>query len=456
MKTSAPATLIGQTTAPLSSERSPRAVGVGALQFVHPTRMWLPLDRDMVFGREGTVPLSGAAVSRRHAEVSTRGGAVGIRDLGSTNGVFVDGRRVQAERLETGMVVRLGDHVALVTPPGSGVEPTFAELLPGLFGGSVLRGVVQSVPALAATECPLVILGESGTGKEVVARAIHGDARRPFVAVNCGALPPSLAEAELFGHQRGAFTGADAARLGLVRSAAGGTLFLDELAELPLLVQARLLRFLQDGEVLALGAERPVHVRVRVMAATNRDLRALVETGAFRLDLYHRLAGLFVELPPLRERKEDVVPLFEHFLSGELGVAPELSPAFVEALCLHSWPGNVRELQHLARALCVVARDAPRWRRALLPREILDALKLPAEPELAAAEACAHQPPLRPRQLSPEQVERALLDAEGNVSRAATSLGLSRQRLYTLLQEHGLSVESFRSGAKRGRGAPAR
>ncbi len=214
-----------------------------------------------------------------------------------------------------------------------------------------LRPVMEQIELVARSDVPVLVLGETGSGKEVVARAIHKRSRRssgPFLRVNCGAIPPELVDSELFGHERGSFTGAVGERKGWFERADGGTLFLDECGELPLAVQVRLLRVLQEGSFERVGGERPLHVDVRIIAATHRDLRALVSTGRFREDLWYRIAVFPIRLPPLRERTDDIPPLAAHFAlraAKRLGIAP-LGPSAedIRLLISYPWPGNVREL----------------------------------------------------------------------------------------------------------------
>ena len=212
---------------------------------------------------------------------------------------------------------------------------------------AAMHALFRRVARFAAADAPVVILGESGTGKEVVARALHGNSSRrsrPFLAVNVAALPSELLESELFGHARGAFTGASTSKRGLFEAADGGTLFLDEIAEMPLALQAKLLRVLQDGEVRRVGETRPFAVDTRVVCATHRELGEQVRRGLFREDLYYRLKVLTVRVPPLRERREDILPLAEQFLRDEGHLETRLSPEAAEVLTSYGWPGNVREL----------------------------------------------------------------------------------------------------------------
>ncbi|HEY3236304.1 MAG TPA: sigma 54-interacting transcriptional regulator, partial [Polyangiaceae bacterium] len=324
-------------------------------------------------GEQCTPPLAGQRVSRRHAEIRRSGPLAILIDLGSTNGVFVNGERAERAVLKVGDVVRLGDCVGVVSE-ASGVtaQPqTFGEIAPGLYGGSCLRAAYG--PLEKAGQLSVVLEGETGTGKEVFAKAAHRvSGRDPFVAVNCAALPESLAEAELFGYRQGAFTGASRSQPGYLRAASGGTLLLDEIVELPMAIQTKLLRAVEMGEVSPLGEHKPVRIDVRWIAAAQQPLGAAVEKGRFRADLLARLDGLTLRIPPLRERKEDILPLFLHFLGSENPrFQPSVSARFVEALCLHDWPLNVRELLQLAKRLVVFCADEPRLQRSHLPQSML-------------------------------------------------------------------------------------
>ena len=305
------------------------------------------------------------------------------------------------------------------------------------------------------SDLPVLLTGETGAGKEIIARAIHSlDPRRssgPLVAVNCSAIPASLAESELFGHRKGAFTGAEQNRKGLFRAAHGGTLFLDEVNELDPSTQTRLLRVIQDSRVTALGDETAVAVDLRLIAATNRDLAELVREGAFRADLYHRLNVLAIHVPPLRERSEDIEPLIRHFLAryASAGGPPrEPSHEFVEALVRHPLPGNVRQLENLIRR--VLAHHEGRGPLLLsdLPPEIWAGLAA-APDSRPAAESPAFFEEILARfggnlSRSLDYCERHLLDAAlrragGNQSQAARLTGLTARSIYNKIRKHRLA-----------------
>ncbi|GAC1036402.1 sigma-54 dependent transcriptional regulator [Pseudomonas sp. No.117] len=304
-----------------------------------------------------------------------------------------------------------------------------------LVGGSdALRQVQKTIGRLVDSEATVLVTGETGTGKELVARAIHEHGKRrgaPFVAVNCAAIPPDLLESELFGHVRGAFSGATANRLGAFREAQGGTLFLDEIGDMPLPMQAKILRALQEREVTPVGGA-PVRLDVRLVAATHRDLAQRVASGDFREDLFYRLHVVPIHLPALRERRADILPLAEHFLTPSGRVLADDAAAL---LLRHAWPGNVRELRNamqraatLAQGERIVAADL-----AFLQADAPEALVIDASwPEETLAEATAR--------LERLLIERALQRSGGNRAEAARRLGIHRQLLYTKLSRLGLGV----------------
>jgi len=314
------------------------------------------------------------------------------------------------------------------------------------------RGLTEELEKLARvarTSVPVVVEGETGTGKELLARAYHVLSERPgaFVAVNCGALPDTLVQSELFGYRKGAFSGATEDRPGLLRSAERGTLFLDEIGELPLPSQASLLRVLQESEVLPVGGTRPLAVDLRVVAATNRDLGRMAREGTFRSDLLARLSGLRLWIPPLRERREDLGLLVAELLRrlvppGARG--PSLTPAAARALFLHDWPRNVRELEHclaLAVALSPESIDLEH-----LPPELRRAPSVPASPAPApVAPRASTADPERTTDSGREELLALLREHHGNVSRVAQALGTSRAQVHRLLKRHGLEPDSFRS-----------
>jgi transcriptional regulator with PAS, ATPase and Fis domain len=419
---------------------------------VFPERLSTPLTGRSVIGRDAacTTVLNGSELSRQHAEFRVDGPIVAVRDLDSRNGVFVNGARVTDAPVAPGDVVRCGEWIGVLVSIAAPSASAFGEIGAGWFGGATLRAAVEPARRLAI-DLPIVVQGETGTGKEGTARAIHAWSGRPgpFVAVNCAALPEELAEAELFGYRKGAFTGAAQASPGLFRAADGGSIFLDEILDLPLALQAKLLRVLEDRHVRAVGETRDVPVDVRVIAATQEPLGAAAAVRRFRADLHARLDGLTVILPPLRERREDVVPLFLEFLRQHAGGRPPaVEPKLIEALCLYDWPLNVRELLLLARRLLGVHGHEPALKRAHLPSRMLE-----RRPE-AAAEKSGAEPgdegkPAR-RATDDRSEFDALIDAlrreQGSVARAAALIGVSRARAYRLISAHpDFSLDQVRS-----------
>jgi transcriptional regulator with PAS, ATPase and Fis domain len=377
-------------------------------------------------------------MSKEHARFVRAGGQWMVEDAGSKNGLLVNGEPRERGWLADGDVIEIGHTFVLFR------EAVFTEAIVPVPGYTTLNpglaGELAKLARVARTPVPVVVEGETGAGKELLARAYHGLSGRTgeFIAVNCGALPDTLVQSELFGYRKGAFSGAGEDRPGLVRSADGGTLFLDEIGELPLESQASLLRVLQEGEVLPVGATRPIKVDLRLIAATNRDLEGMVGEGTFRSDLLARLSGLRLRLPPLRERPEDLGQLVAILLRRSVPSGarpPSLTPKAARALFRHDWPRNVRELEH-SLALAV----------ALSPERI-DLEHLPAE--LRAEPPQRATAPAAPKASSHEQERDELLmllrKHRGNVSQIAEVLGTSRAQVHRLFKRHGLDPQAFRS-----------
>jgi len=317
----------------------------------------------------------------------------------------------------------------------------------GLIGTSEgIRKVIETIDMVAPTDARVLITGESGTGKELVARAVHDGSPRsgePFVALNCSAIPQTLVESELFGHQKGAFTGATTTRRGVLELASGGTLFLDEIGDMPLEAQPKLLRTLEEGQVQRVGAETQVPVDVRVVAATHQDLRQAIADGRFREDLFHRLNVVTIHLPPLRERPDDLPGLSEHFLAHyarHYGRDPlTLAPDAIAALRHHPFTGNVRELRNLMERLTILCRTSP------VTRTDLDAVGgRPARdmgwspPPLEEGDGALR---LTLRKVERELVLRCLQDTGWRMTEAARRLGLERSHLYRKVRDLGIERE---------------
>jgi len=323
------------------------------------------------------------------------------------------------------------------------------EAFQDIVGSSIaMKKVLRTIEMAAPTDATVLITGESGTGKELVARAIHRLSHRsqgPFVAVNCPALPENLLESELFGYARGAFTDAKSDRKGLFQEAEGGTIFLDEIGDLPLQLQAKLLRVLQEKEIKPLGQSRSLKVDVRVLASTNRDLKRQMAEGKFREDLYYRLGVVTISLPPLRERLEDLPLLVDHFLRkygpdmGKPGIS--LSKEAMGALLSYEWPGNVRELENVLQRSIIMARG-----REISPEDIGIGQK-----EEGDGWPSVHHLPYKEakssilRHFHKTYLSRILEAHRGNVTRAAEACGLERQALQQLLRRYGLRREAFLS-----------
>jgi DNA-binding NtrC family response regulator len=367
-----------------------------------------------------TLVVADPTVSALHLELSATRGGVRIVDADSRNGTFVGGARVREAWGGAGTTVNVGCSTltirSLLSTPDE--EPD-AEALPGVIGSSLeMRCVAAKVRRLAARRAPVLVLGESGTGKELVSRALHQQgprAGRAFVALNVSAMPSELVESELFGHERGAFTGAIARRAGAFAEADGGTLFLDEIGDLPLEVQPKLLRALDGYEVRRVGgAGHGTRSAARVIAATNVALDQLVEEGRFRRDLFHRLEVFVVRVPPLRERRGDVCAIARHVVSRLEGDGPDrLTTAALSSLASHPWPGNVRELGNVLARAADLARAAP----------AIDVGHI----ELAMGRAAS------PAGVTPSLAKTILRDHGGNMSSAARAAGVPRTTFRKLI-----------------------
>jgi len=404
------------------------------------------LSREAHIGREPApgphvrIALADDRMSRLHASVLVDVGSARIADCNSSNGLFVDGRRVSGAVLAPGSVVRLGDTL-LVIQRGEGAPADDDHALEMVGRSPAVAALRALIRVVAPSTIAALIIGETGTGKELVARALHSESHRPgrFVPVNCAALPAPLVESTLFGHRKGAFTGATSDQDGAFTQADGGTLFLDEIGELTLESQPKLLRVLEDGEVTPVGAGRASRVDVRIVTATNRPLQEAAAAGRFREDLLARLSGVHIATPALRERREDIPQLFQFFAQqaarpGSAAADRAMSADFVEALLLAAWPQNVRELAKLAQRLCLLAADAPGWELAM-PDE---ALSRPVTHRASEDDARAgvgegnRGPPTR------DELLALLARFQGNVSLVANVVKRNRKQVYRWMDDLGI------------------
>ena len=387
--------------------------------------------------RDNDLQLTDETVSRYHLELWGSPDGVRVHDPGSTNGTWIGTVRVQSGIVPPGSILKLGKTTLRL---GEGEPLTLAlhkdAALAGLRGQSpLMRRLMAQLQRAAGRDVSVLLVGESGTGKELCVRALHdlGPRRdRPLVTVDCGALSPALIASELFGHEKGAFTGADRAHTGAFEQANGGTLFLDEIGELPAALQTTLLGVLERGRFKRVGGRAEIAVDVRVVSATNRDLRAEVNAGSFRLDLYYRIAVVCLAVPPLRDHAEDIPVLVEHFLRecGHDGrVEDVVAPETLHSWMQHRWPGNVRELRNLVEATLAMGESPP----------------LVDSPAPASGDPFAALLPLAYKQaraqLLHEFEERYLTHllerSGGNVSKAAREARMDRSHLIELLQRHG-------------------
>ena len=384
---------------------------------------------------DNALVLTDAAVSRYHLELQRTPHGVEVTDLGSRNGTWLGTARITRAVVPAGTSLRIGDTTLVVEDAGSTVAPppTDVPRSSELVGESdAIREVARLVHRVARVDSSVLVQGETGTGKEVVARAIHEASPRrehELVVVDCGSMPATLIASILFGHEKGAFTGADQRRTGAFERANGGTVLLDEIGELPLDLQPALLGVLERRQFSRVGGAQPISVDVRVLAATHRDLRAEVNAGRFRADLYYRLAVAKIMVPPLRERPEDIEPLVAHFVQRLTGVA-ELGPlaSAMDQLRAHPWSGNVRELRNVVEAALVMGEldlgDADRPRQPL------------AVPGSVAPYRDARAAALT--RFEAEYLKTLIERADGNASEAARLARMDRPYLLTLLRKHGL------------------
>jgi DNA-binding NtrC family response regulator len=464
----------GWTTASLEAISQPEALDTTPGLITVFSRLHAQLPAVLVLQRETTrigreadneVPIVEPAVSRYHARLERRSDGVWLIDNASTNGTLVNGVRITERRLEPHDVVRIGDSVFRFTASNAqeygpyrleGVIEAHRTLRPkvrsDLIGGYQIDLILSALEKVARAGLACVVTGESGTGKELVARTIHeaSERRGPYLAVNCAALPANLLESELFGFRRGAFTGATQDKTGLVRAANGGTLFLDEIGDMPLEAQAKLLRVVQEREVLPLGATQPERVDVRIVCATHRDLDHEVATGRFRGDLFARLREFMLRVPPLRERKEDLYPLTQRFLARAGKPDARVSLPFMLALAHYPWPYNVRELESAIR-LSVALADGAELAVQHLPEGIRQGVRDHGRVESPSSHVSERLPERSPgeRTLERTPTEEEMRDLcarhRGNVTTMGRELGKERMQVHRWLKRYNIDVDAYRA-----------
>ena len=395
---------------------------------------------------ENDLVLADETVSRVHFEIVRDAKGYLVRDMKSTNGTFLDSAEVKEAYLRAGSVIRAGEVELKFTPFEERIEilPSEHEALGEMVGKSpAMREIFGLVERIAPTDATVLIEGETGTGKDMIARTLHQlspRAGKAFIVVDCGAVAGTLIESELFGHEKGAFTGAHAARQGAFELASGGTVFLDELGELSLDLQPKLLRVLEQRELRRVGGAKTIKVDLRVIAATRKDLRSEVEKGKFREDLYFRLNVVPITAPSLRERREDIPLLIDHML---LKLAPEggaaLCDASRQALMAHDWPGNVRELRNVIERALALGADP-----GMLVAPLGDTTPAKGVQLSPAIEFDPHVPFRETKERWTELFERRYLTwllrrADGNISKAARDADMDRKYLHKLLRKYGIT-----------------
>jgi transcriptional regulator with PAS, ATPase and Fis domain len=392
------------------------------------------------------------AVSRTHCSIQWDRDGFTLRDLGSTNGTLVDGRRAFEARLEHGCEVRIGDAILKFVARDADrmrhyrIDGALQDLpqrqapeVTSLVGGYQMDSLAAEIQRIAKTPLSVMVLGESGTGKEVVARELHrlSQRRGGFCAVNCAAIPANLLESELFGYKKGAFSGADRDKPGLIKTAHQGTLLLDEIGDMPSEAQAKLLRVLQSREVFPLGATAPEAVDVRVICATHRDLGRLREQGKFRDDLFARLNEYQLRLPPLRDRKEDIHLLARAFLDSQQRGDLQLTFPFMTGLLHYDWPHNVRELESCMKRSVAVAQG-PLLEAQHLPPAILEEMQNYGSPLAGPAQVAADGAP------SDEALRELLQRHQGNVAAVGRELGKARMQVHRWLKRYEIDLDEYR------------
>ncbi len=391
-------------------------------------------------GNAADIVIDDAAVSRTHVSIELMPEGVRVRDLGSKNGTFYLGQRVETMVLTLGSRVRIGGAEIAIEPDLSALSADGEdETYRGLAGGSpAMRRLFAVLTRLEGSLVNVLVEGESGVGKELIARAIHEGSRvssGELVTVNCGALPRDLVLSELFGHKKGSFTGATEHRRGAFEAADQGTLFLDEIGELPIDMQPALLRALESGEIKRVGETESRRVKVRVVAATNRDIEAEVRAGRFRDDLFYRLAVVRILVPPLRERPEDVPILAQRFAAA--AGAGELPDEVIQRLVAHTWPGNARELRNAVDAFVALGALAEASSRTSGPAD-QDTLDAALRKVIDPARSYQEQKDIVVARFARVYFEMLLAKTGGNQSEAARVAGVDRSYLGKLIVKHGV------------------
>ena len=411
--------------------------------------------------RGNDVQLSDSKVSGLHCEIRLDDRGYRLRDLDSTNGTYVSSLRINDVYITAGAQIALGSSRLKFEPLGESVEIELADTdrFGSMIGRSVkMRELFARLERLARADTTVLVTGETGAGKELVAEALHDHSPRekgPFVVLDCGSIPPNLIESELFGHERGAFTGATAANSGAFERAHGGTVFLDEIGELPLGMQPKLLRVLERKEVRRVGGQKTIEVDVRIVAATNRDLGVEVNRGRFREDLYYRLAVARVHVPPLRERKDDLPLLIEHILATTPGgETASIAQETIDLMTKHDWPGNVRELRNVIERAVLLAEtpdseDALRRAPAPAARAEPSITVTPSQTATAADGTMTvpvdvsipfkHAKQNVISEFERRYISRLLAQHDGNISAAARAAGIDRMSIHKMLHRLGLA-----------------